>query len=127
MSIESLLREEIQDELNDLKKMELGTEEYKITVEGITKLVDRVVDMEKFDLEHQEKLDSRAEEYDLKVKQMKEDQKSRWINYGISVLGIGIPAGLTIWGTLKSLKFEETGTVTTIVGRGFINKFVPKK
>ena len=29
--------------------------------------------------------------------------------------------------TLTSLKFEEEGTVTTIVGRGFVNKLLPKK
>lgn len=127
MSIETLLREEIADELEQLKKMEVGTDAYRTTVDGLTKLVDRAIEMEKIDIESQEKVDNREIENDLKLKQMEEDRKDRLVKNCIAVAGIVIPSALTIWGTLKSFKFEEEGTVTTIMGRGFINKLLPKK
>ena len=47
MKIETLLHEEIQDEFKNLKEMELGTEEYKTTVDGLAKLVDRAIEIDK--------------------------------------------------------------------------------
>ena len=120
---ETLLHEEIQAKLEALKDLEVGSEEYEKAVNAITKLMDRAVEIDKINLE----ADNSAFEHNYKMSQIKVDHKDRWIKNILSALGIAIPAGITIWGTLKSLKFEETGTVTTIMGRGFINKLLPKK
>lgn len=127
MKIETQLHKEIEDQLNELKKMQVGSEEYKLAVEGITKLMDRAIEIDKMNLDHQEKIDSREIETDLKLKQMKEERVDRNVKNMLTLIGIGVPAGLTVWGTLKSLRFEIDGTVTSIVGRSFIQKFVPKK
>ena len=66
-------------------------------------------------------------DYDLKVKQIEEEKKDRLVKNCLTAAGIVIPVWVTIWGTLKTLEFEKTGTVTTIMGRGFINKLLPKK
>lgn len=130
MKIETLLRDEIESEFKDLKEMALGTDEYKTTVDGLAKLMDRAIEMEKFNVECDEKIENRKiQEFDndLKVKQMEEDRKDRFVRNVISVAGIIIPVCVTVWGTIKTFKFEEEGTVTTIMGRGFINKLLPKK
>lgn len=116
MNIETLLQQEIQRELEKLKEMEVGTEEYKSAVDGIAKLYDKLNEAEK----------NRNEREDKKASE-KEDRVDRWVKNAIAIAGITIPTVVTVWGTLKSLKFEETGTVTTIMGRGFINKLLPKK
>ena len=116
MEIRELLNYEIRDEIERLGELEIGSEPYKATVDGVTKLFDRAIELEKSDVERKERL-----------KQAKEDRVDRWVKNAISVAGIIIPISVTIWGTLKTLKFEETGTVTTIMGRGFINKLLPKK
>ena len=127
MRIDTLLREEIEKELGELSKIELGTEKYESTVNGVTKLLDRAIEMAKHDDDYKLKSDESVADYKLKLKQFEEDKKDRrWKNI-LTAAGIGVPAGLTIWGTLKSLKFEETGTVTTLIGRGFINKLISKK
>ena len=112
MSIETLLHSEIKSEFETLSRMEVGTEEHGKTVETITVLVDRAIEMEKLNIEEQEK---------------DEEKKDRLIKNVLAGLGIAIPSLITIWGTCKSIKFEETGTITTIMGRGFINKLLPKK
>lgn len=127
MKIETQLHKEIEDQLNELKKMQVGSEQYKLAVEGITKLMDRAIEIDKMNLDHQEKIESREIETDLKLKQMKDEKVDRIVKNMLTLVGIGVPAGLTVWGTIKSLKFEIDGTVTSIVGRSFIQKFVPKK
>ena len=129
MGIETLLRDEIRGEFDELKKMrnDIGTDQYKTTVDGLTKLVDRAIELEKLEMEHQEKVISRENDTDFKFQQMKEDKKDRVFKNAIAVASIAVPSIITIWGTVKSIQFEKEGTITTIMGRGFINKLLPKK
>ena len=124
---EKKLYDEINAEFEDLSKMALGTEEYKITIDGLTKLMDRAIDMKKFDTEYAERIENQKMDNCLRHKQMDEERKDRLIKNGISIAGIVIPSLITIWGTVKSMEFEKEGTITTIIGRGFINKLLPKK
>lgn len=126
-NIETLLHEEIQDGFDALSKMERGTEIHKTTVDEVAKLFDKAIEIEKIEIEAKDKAKSREIEASLKRAQMEEDRKDRRVKNGIAVGGIVLPLAVTIWGTFKTLKFEEEGTVTTIMGRGFINKLIPKK
>lgn len=127
MSIETLLQEEIQNELGELKRISVGTDEYKTTVDGVTKLMDKVIEMKKLNIENIDKAETREFETDIRLKQMQEERKDRIIKNCIAVAGIIVPTLLTIWGTKKSIEFEKEGTFTTIMGRGFIQKMLPKK
>ena len=127
MKNEELLHEEIESELKCLKDLEIGTEQYKVTVDGLTKLVDRAIEIDKLNLEAEEKSKNRLNDVDFKQKQIEEERKDRLIRNCISAAGIVIPSLITIWGTLKTFKFEEDGTITTVMGRGFINKLLPTK
>jgi hypothetical protein len=127
MNIETLLHEEIGKEFEKLNTMKEGTEEYKTTVDGLTKLMDRAIEINKIDAERLERKNQTIIENSLKAQQAKDDKIDKIVRNVISVAGIVIPSVITIWGTVKSIKFEETGTITTIMGRGFINKLLPKK
>lgn len=126
-NIETLLHEEIQDGFDALSKMERGTEIHKTTVDEVAKLFDKAIEIEKIEIEAKDKAKSREIEASLKKAQMEEDRKDRRVKNGIAIGGIVLPLAVTIWGTFKTLKFEEEGTVTTMMGRGFINKLIPKK
>ena len=121
--IDTLLNEEIEAEFEALDKLNFGSEEHKVAVDGLTKLVDRAIELEKIANERADK----EKEIEMKAQQMADENKDRLFRNGITIAGIVVPSVITIWGTLKSFKFEETGTVTTIIGRGFINKLLPKK
>ena len=126
-NIETLLHEEIQDGFDALSKMERGTEIHKTTVDEVAKLFDKAIEIEKIEIEAKDKAKSREIEEKLKLAQIEEDRKDRRVKNGIALGGIVLPLAVTIWGTFKTLKFEEEGTVTTMMGRGFINKLIPKK
>lgn len=126
-NIETLLHEEIQDGFDALSRMERGTETHKTTVDEVAKLFDKAIEIEKLEMEAKEREKAREIEASLKRAQMEEDRKDRRVKNGIAIGGIVLPLAVTIWGTFKTFRFEETGTVTTIMGRGFINKLIPKK
>lgn len=142
--IKELLDTEISNELSDLGDLERGSETYKVAVDGITKLMDKRIEMEKLERDTQAKdkdreIESKKAEGDLtdkaksreidekKLAQIANEKNDQLFKNGIAIAGIVIPSMITIWGTFKTLKFEETGTVTTIMGRGFVNKLIPKK
>ena len=123
MKIKETLYKEIEDELQALTEIEVGTDEYKSSVDGVTKLLDRAIEIEK----HEAEMKEREAERIAKNIQVAEEQKDRVVKNYIAAGGVVLPLLVTIWGTLKSFKFEKDGTVTTIMGRGFINKLLPKK
>lgn len=122
-----LLRTEVEDEIKKIEKMDKGSDAYKATVDGAMKLADRAIEIEKMRIESAEREKAQEFEKELKLAQIRDERKDRLIKNCLTAAGIAIPTMVTIWGTLKSLKFEESGTVTTIMGRGFINKLLPKK
>lgn len=127
MDLRKTLKGEILDEFKQLEKMDPGIEHYKVTVDGLTKLLDREIELEKLEIEREEKAKDREIENELKLKQMNEDKKDRIIRNVIAAAGIVIPSLLTIWGTKASFKFEQEGIITTSMGKGFIQRLLPKK
>ena len=128
--IKEKLDAEISTELDLLKDTEMPSDEYKTAVECISKLIDRRNEIDKIDLEKDKHRLSEIIETN-KINREKtlseQNEKDQLFKNLISVGSILIPVFVTIWGTYKTLKFEETGTVTTIMGRGFIGKLIPKK
>ena len=127
MSLDTALKVAIEDELNGLAGLEQGSEQHKAAVDSVTKLMDRAIEFDKVEVALQEQKNIREFENDLKLKQAKDEKLDRIVKNCISVAGIVLPICLTVWGTKTSLKFEEEGTITTTIGRGFINKLLPKK
>lgn len=153
-NIETLLNKEIESELTTLEDMSMGDENMRISIDGLTKLLDRQIEYEKMKFDNELKLNKQTHEMDskdkelelrekelemqekelerqnretaLKEKQVKDERIDKIVKNcltGVSVIG---GFALTVWGTCKSIKFEETGTITTIMGRGFINKLLHK-
>lgn len=112
MEIETMLHKEIEHIDTELTGMEVGSDQHKTAVDELAKLMDREIEMKKLEIEREAK---------------KEEKTDRLIKNIMTAAGIILPVIVTVWGTKVSLKFEEEGTVTTLIGRGFINKLIPKK
>lgn len=126
-SIKTALNNELLSEIEELKNAPLGTEDYKTTVDGIAKLMDRAIELKKIDIEQREKDTDRETETGLKIAQLEDDRKDRFVKNLLTAVGLVVTTGITIWGTLATFKFEEEGTVTSMIGKSFINKILPKK
>lgn len=127
MSTERLLHDVINHDLEQLKEMEVGTEAYKTTIDGLTKLMDRSLEIDKFNTEYDEKIESRETENEIELKRLELDRKDRFVKNCLTGASIAGGFVLTVWGTFKTFKFEETGTITSSFGRKFINSLFFKK
>ena len=122
-----MLHEEIESQFYGLEGIEIGSEAYRNAVDGLSKLMDREIEISKLQAEREDKLESRAIETRLKNRQLMDDKTDKIIRNGLTAAGLVVTAGLTVWGTLKTFKFEETGTITSSIGRGFIQRLTPRK
>ena len=118
-----MLEDEILREFEKLKELEPGTDQHKATSDNIAKLMDRSIELEKIENAAADKV----KENDFKERQLKNDTKLKWISCGITIAGIIIEVGVRVWGTKKTLTFEQTGTVTTSAGRNWISSLFRKK
>ena len=98
-TIEKLLRSELEEELEALGEAELGSDDYKVAVEGITKLMDRQIEISKLNTEYELKRDAREIDTDLKVQQMKAEATDRKIKYAISIGETVVSTAVIIWGS----------------------------
>lgn len=140
-NIRESLKDEIQTEIEKLSDVDFGSNEYKAGVDGVAKLMDKAIELEKIEAEDDKNRRSREFEHEkfefekkkfmtddgFKREQANSEKIGRLITNSISIAGIIIPSVITIWGTVKTLKFEETGTVTTMAGRGFVSRLFSKK
>ena len=122
MNYEAKLNDVIVRQIEEMDRLEVGTEQYKIVVDGVCKLIDKSVEIRKIRVSKVEKDDERI----IKMDQLENDKKERKIQMFINIGGIIIPVIVTVWGTLKSFEFEREGTVTTILGRKFVGNLLKK-
>lgn len=120
--MKTLLRDEFRNEIKELGKLQIGSDEYKVAVDGVTKIADRLIEIDRLNMDFEDKIDSREIDKELRIKQMNEDKKDRKIKNALTVLTIGGNVLLVVWGTIYTIKFEESGTLTTSAGRKFVNK-----
>lgn len=115
-NVETLLHDRIDTVSAELEKAKPGSPEHTALANEYAALMDRAIEMDKVDIDCEDKIAAREDE-----------KKDRLVKNILGAAGIVLPLVVTIWGTKVSLKFEEEGTFTTIMGRGFINKLLPKK
>ena len=115
MEIKSKLEEIISLKLEEAKITE--SEAGKRAVDDAVKLTDCLIEIKKMEA------DEGVKKEELKRQPIKE----RWQN-GIAVAGIAVPAVISIIGIYKTFKFDDAGgIISSTLGKGFINKVIPKK
>lgn len=131
-NIVNLLTEEVANQIEEIGKMELGSDEYTKTINGATKLAEELADLKKaeaeikkVEYEHQEKL--RAQDIELEqLEEAKKDRKSRNLaTWG----GIVLPLAGAGWISWLSWKKEDVGTMTYTAGKqatNFLLRFMKK-
>lgn len=128
MSVKELLEQEIKENLEAMGNMAaINSVEYRDAANNTAKLIEKLTEMERLELEHQDKKQSRQEENDLKLKQMNDDKKDRLIKNVLTGVNVVGGLALTVWGTITCIEFEKTGTITTVPGREHLKKLFSKR
>lgn len=111
MSIKHSLVEEFNSELEELNTMQVGSDNYKIAVDGITKLADRIIELEKFEKESEAKRLEDSSNFMLKQETLENEKKDKIIKNILQGLGIGVSAALYVGAFIGSMNFEKTGHI----------------
>lgn len=125
MSIKTQLTEEFTDEISEVSKMEIGSKEHSAAVDSLTKLADRIIEIDKIENEQEFKEKAQMDELDHKDEQLKVSKIDTILkhagNAGKAILMVG--AGL--WVYSSSMKYEKEGIIpTTDGGKSSIRQFL---
>lgn len=122
MSIETELKDVIQENIKEIKRCSYGTEEYEKQVRGTTMLIDRFNEMEKIELDKQ-KAEIELEKLEVESAKNQDDKKDHFVKNVLTGIGLGI----TALGTVAMFIFEERGSITTQAGRKMIDRVFKTK
>ena len=114
--IKNLLAEEFKNQLEEVSKMKVGTEEYKIAVDGVSKIADRIIEIEKNENEASLKEISRADESELKAEALISENRQAIIRNAIEGVKVVGGLGLTAWAFVASMHFEREGRLFSTEG-----------
>lgn len=115
MEIKSKLEEVISLKLECAKVTE--PEGGKCAVDDAVKLTNCLIELKKMESDEEAKKEERKRQI----------VKERWQN-GIAIGGIAVPSIISVIGIYKTFKFDDgDGIISSTLGRGFLNKLIPKK
>lgn len=115
MSMKTLLEVEIEEKFDKLADLDPTTPEYARAVDGVTRLMDRAIEIEKMESDDANN-----------AQKMKDENISRIWKMIWDVGSTVVPLGVSVWMALVSLKFEEQGSITTTIGRKTLDKLFKK-
>lgn len=125
MSLEKLLEEEIESQLESVNQLGYGSEEHHRGIQDASILIDKRNDMKRIEYERQDKQASLEQEKEMKLKQMREDRIERCVKYGVTIVTFGVSLAFSIWGYKDMKLFEKEGFMpTTEAGRASTRKIL---
>ena len=127
MGIKNILWDEIEKEVKELSKMQVGTEQYKVTVDGIARLSDKIIELEKLESENAAKDFEnivRTEEQELKRDQLKSEKRDRAVKNVITVGTAVLSVAVYALAFIASTNFEREGSFTTEGGKNSIRQLL---
>ena len=112
MSVKTDLIAEFNDQLAEVGKLDVGSEKYKIGVDGVVKLADRIIEIEKFESETDLKKTNYEEEVYRNDRQFVYEKKDRKVRNAIEIAKVVTSfasLGLTAAAFVMSMNFEKNG------------------
>lgn len=116
MSIEKAMYEEVMNELESVKKMELGSDQHIKTVGVINSMVDRLGESQKLDYE-KKRMEIEERKTLIEAARLESEKKDRTFKNIATVVTNGLFLGVTIWANVDSKRFEQGFTHTTESGK----------
>ena len=126
MSVKNLLNEEFGNEVKELSKLKVGSDEYKVAVSGVTQIADRLIEIQKLENDGEEKARTRAKDEALKLRELESNERNEKIKNGIAIGTTLLSTVVLIWGTLGTWRFDTEHTPTSTQGRAWLNALLPK-
>lgn len=114
--VRKLLEVEIEDQFGDLGTLEPGSVEQLNAITNVDKLYRILIEEDRL----------KSDEM-TKASQMKNENRNRYIQFGLEAVGIVLPIVFYSTWMRRGFKFEETGSFTSTTFRGLFSRFRPTK
>lgn len=124
MSIRNHLVSEIEDELKELEKIQVGSEQHKNAVDSVTRLVDRVIEFDKQAYESATKDQTIENDRNFKEEQLKIDKRDKIVKNLITIGGSILTGAALVTATVFSVWFEKDYNWTNEGGRNAIRELL---
>lgn len=124
MSIRNHLLSEIEDELKELEKIQVGSEQHKNAVDSVTRLVDRVIEFDKQAYESEVKDQTIENDRNFKEEQLKIDKRDKIVKNLITIGGSILTGAALVTATVFSAWFEKDYNWTNEGGRNAIRELL---
>lgn len=126
-----MLEDTVAHHIDYIDGLTAGSEEYNKAISTLDMLYKPWLEIKKVELEFNDRENQRAHEKELRESELEKKEKfdklASGIQLGLGIIGVLVPTigyGLT---TNQILRFEQTGTVTSLAGRNHFNKIRPTK
>ena len=121
--IQYKLKENLSEQLDELKKISVEDEKFDGAVNGITKLMDRMIKIEEMRDQKDLKDEARLIEADMRIKEIKElKAKNR-----LEVVKIVVPTTAAFVMGIISMNWEKFETMTTTAGKSALRDILKFK
>ncbi len=139
--IKELLTEEIITELENLKTLDIGSEEKSKAISDLVKLhnlkieeikieqegIEREFKREQSMADQELKGEQLTNEQEFRGQQLNEQTKDRYLRLGVEILGVTLPLVFYAAWMTKGFEFEKEGVITSSTFKGLINRFKTTK
>lgn len=120
MKLVTRLTEEVEHQIEDISKMELGTNEYKVAMESVANWSGKINDLQKTENEYRENLfnqELEIKKQELEIEKHKSEKIDRWVKNLLTGIGIGAPIAGAIWANKYNWPKEETDVMLKSGGK----------
>lgn len=126
-----MLAETVAHHVDYIDGLTPGSEEYNKAINTLDTLYKPWLEIKKVESEFDDRISQRIHEKEMREAELKQKEKFDKLASGIQIgLGIlGVMGPIVAYGVTTSqvLRFEQTGTVTSLMGRNHFNKARPTK
>jgi hypothetical protein len=126
-----MLEDTVAHHIDYIDGLQAGSEEYNKAIDKLDILYKPWLEVKRVELEFDDRVSQRIHEKEMREAELKQKEKfdklASGIQVGLGVLSVLVPTigyGLT---TNQILRFEQTGTVTSLAGRNHFGKIRPTK
>ena len=123
MSVKQKLEDEFESQMNLLSNMDVGTDEYAKTVEGETKIADRLIKIKQLNEEYDLKSREIENAKENRIQEEEQARKKNRIDWGKVIVPT---VGAFTMGIITMI-WEKTDTLTSSAGKSALRDILPFK
>ena len=116
--------DKVSNQINDVT--DVNNEKYKLLLEERDKVRNELIKLEQTKIEADLKKQQLETEVKNKEAQIKADDQREAVRNKITIGTFLVTTGISVYAIIRTFKFDETGTVTSTLGRNILTSAMPK-